>query len=144
VFAGVFTALRPGGRFVAQCGGTGNLARLLEQAAPLIASPTYRTYFQDWRDPWFFADADSTAQRLNDAGFVDVRAWLEEAPVDLGTAAAYGEFVATVCIRHHLDRLPLPLREPFVNELTEVAARATPPLTLDYWRLNIDARKAPA
>jgi hypothetical protein len=77
-------------------------------------------------------------------GFSVVDTSLEAAPVDLVNGQAYGEFVSVVCIRHHLDRLPLALREPFVNELTERAARDSPPFVLDYWRLNIDARKAEA
>ena len=36
VFASVLAALGPGGRFVAQCGGIGNLDRLLERAARLM------------------------------------------------------------------------------------------------------------
>ncbi len=144
VFAGVHEALKPGGRFVAQCGGAGNLQRLLEHAAPLMESRTYRRYFDDWHDPWYFADPETTAVRLRAAGFIAVDAWLEEAPVDLATADAYNEFVSCVCIRHHLERLPLDLREPFAIELTGIAARDSPPFVLDYRRLNIGGRKAPA
>ncbi|MGH9310772.1 MAG: class I SAM-dependent methyltransferase [Vicinamibacterales bacterium] len=144
VFGSVHAALKPGGRFVAQCGGAGNLRRLLEHAAPLMQAPAYRRYFDDWRDPWHFADPETTAARQRAAGFTGVEAWLEEAPVDLATADAYNEFVSCVCIRHHLERLPLNLREPFANELTERAARDSPPFVLDYWRLNISGGKAPA
>ena len=144
VFRSVFTALRPGGRFVAQCGGQGNLTRMLEHAAVLMASPDYAAYFRDWREPWNFADAESTAARLRAAGFAAVDTWLEEAPVDLVNADVYAEFVSCVCIRHHLERLPLDLRQPFARDLTAASARDTPPFVLDYWRLNIDARKAAA
>ncbi|MGH8639179.1 MAG: class I SAM-dependent methyltransferase [Burkholderiales bacterium] len=143
-FASVHDSLKPGGRFVAQCGGEGNLRRLLERAAPLMSLPGYREYFCGWSDPWYFADPESTAARLRDVGFIDVETWLEEAPVDLVRADAYAEFVSCVCIRHHLERLPLGLREPFANELTERAARDSPPFVLDYWRLNIGARKSDA
>jgi trans-aconitate 2-methyltransferase len=141
VFAGVFGALKPRGRLVAQCGGAGNLRRLLELATALMRSPAYSRYFEDWRDPWYFAEPDATAARLAAAGFQAVEAWLEEAPVDLATAGAYAEFVSCVCIRHHLDRLPLALREPFTSELTERSARDSPPFVLDYWRLNIGGRR---
>lgn len=142
VFASVHRALVPGGRFVAQCGGRGNLQRLLEHAARLMRSGGYEQYFRDWREPWNFADAETTARRLRDAGFSDVQTWLEDAPVDLRDAATFGEFVATVCVRHHLDRLPLAMREPFMNELTAASARDDAPLVLDYRRLNIGARRA--
>lgn len=138
------TALRPGGRFIAQCGGAGNLQHMLEHASRLMASPTYEPYFRAWRDPWNFADSVSTSERLRVAGFRDVKVWLEEAPVDLRSADGYAEFVSVVCIRHHLDRLPLEFRQPFTRDLTSMASRDDPPYVLDYWRLNIDARKANA
>ncbi len=141
VFESVHSSLEPGGRFVAQCGGEGNLRRLLEHAAPLMCAPAYQHYFVGWQAPWYFADPGTTAARLAATGFADVEAWLEEAPVDLVSADAYAEFVSCVCIRHHLERLPLELRQPFANELTERAARDSPPFVLDYWRLNIGARK---
>jgi trans-aconitate 2-methyltransferase len=142
VFRSVREALKPGGRLVAQCGGKGNLRRLLDRAAALTDSVAYAPYFGGWREPWIFADAESTAGRLLRAGFTEVETSLEDAPVELPAGPAYSEFVSCVCIRHHLDRLPLNLREPFVNELAERAARDAPPFVLDYRRLNISARRA--
>ena len=141
VFHGVATALDGGGRFVAQCGGKGNLRRMLEHAAALMATPPYAEHFAGWRDPWNFADAETTATRLKTAGLTDVETWLEEAPVDLETAERYADFVSCVCIRHHLERLPPDLRDPFTQDLTARAAGDAPAFTLDYWRLNIGARK---
>ena len=43
-------------------------------------------------------------------------------------------------MRHHVERLPVPLREPFVRDLALQAEEDDPPFTLDYWRLNADAR----
>ena len=142
VFDGVATALDRGGRFVAQCGGAGNLRRMLEHTAALQLTAPYRDHFRDWRDPWNFAGPDETAERLRAAGLENEEVWLEEAPVDLGTAEKYADFVSCVCIRHHLERLPPDFRDPFTRDLTERAAGDARPFTLDYWRLNIDARKA--
>lgn len=144
VFRGVYGALRPGGRFVAQCGGGPNLARLYTRAADLMRSPRYAGFFDGWRDPWHFALPDPTAAALRSAGFVDVDASLEAAPVSFPDPARYAEFIACVCVRHHLQRLPPDLHEGFVGALAGAAAGDDPPLTLDYWRLNLDARKAAA
>jgi trans-aconitate 2-methyltransferase len=144
VFRSVSTALVPNGRFIAQCGGKGNLQHMLEHAGALMASPRYREHFAEWRDPWNFADAGTTAARLKAAGLTGIQTWLEEAPVDLETAEKYADFVSCVCIRHHLDRLPPNLRGPFTDDLTTRAAADARPFTLDYWRLNIDARKPAA
>ena len=141
VFRGVAVALVPGGRFVAQCGGHRNLERMLDHAAVIMTEDPYRASFDGWRSPWNFADAESTAARLERAGLTSVHAWIEPSPVDLGDADRYAEFVSVVCIRHHLDRLPVHLRAPFTRALTARAAADPAPFTLDYWRLNIDARK---
>ena len=144
VFDGVFAALKPGGRFVAQCGGEGNLERLYGRAGRLMTSPAYRQHFTGWRDPWYFADPQTTAERLAAAGFIDVKTSLDEAPVDLGNGPAFAEFVGCVCLRHHLDRLPFEQRAPFIETLTDEYARDAQPFVLDYWRLDINGRKGAA
>ena len=141
VFDGVARALDAGGRFVAQCGGRGNLQRMLEHTASLQASATYHEYFDGWRGVWNFAGPDETAARLRAAGLRDE----EAAGGGAGgprNGRKYADFVSCVCIRHHLERLPLQLRDRFTQDLTALAARDAQPYTLDYWRLNIDARKA--
>ena len=144
VYREVCTALRPGGRFVAQCGGQGNLDRLLAHTAAVMAAPPYAPHFHGWQEPWHFAGAAPTTERLRRAGFTGAEAWIEDAPTDLGSAEAYAEFVSCVCIRHHLDRLPLALRAPFVAEITDRAAGDHRPFVLDYQRLNISATRAAA
>ena len=142
VFASVHRVLRAGGRFVAQCGGGPNLRRLLDHAHDLMEAPAYRSYFGSWEDPWLFAGAEETRERLLRSGFVAVQTDLEPAPTQLPDAAAFRDFIACVCVRHHVDRLPAEVRPAFVDELTARSAADDPPLTLDYWRLNIEARKA--
>lgn len=144
VFRSVFHALRPGGRFVAQCGGGRNLERLYTRAARLMGDREFAPFFGGWRDPWHFASPDATRDALIRAGFRDVSASLEAAPVTFGGEAAFAEFVACVCLRHHLDRVPADRRAPFVSRITRDAEGDDPALTLDYWRLNIDARRPPA
>jgi len=141
VFGGVFRSLRPAGRFVAQCGGAGNLDRLLTRAATIMSTTPYVDYFRDWREPWHFADPQVTAQRLRTAGFIDVETSLEPAPVAFEGAAEFAEFIAVVCVRHHRERLPEDFAEEFTRQLTVAAGTDTPPFVLDYQRLNIDARK---
>ncbi|MCA1560973.1 MAG: methyltransferase domain-containing protein [Acidobacteria bacterium] len=140
-FAGIYRVLEPGGRFIAQCGGGPNLRGLLTRAHALMASPAFRASFQQWDDPWEFADVATTTERLARAGFIDIDVSLEPAPTSLATADAYCEFIACVCVRHHVDRLPPGDRPAFVNALAAAAAGDDPPFTLDYWRLNIEARK---
>ena len=141
LFASVCRALVPGGRLVAQCGGAGNLAELLDRSDRLKALPPYDRYFDGWRDPWLFADIPSTIERLDRAGFTAIDVSLEETPTTLPDWTTYREFLSTVCIREHLARLPDAIRPVFLDALADLSSGDTPSFTLDYWRLNIQARK---
>jgi trans-aconitate 2-methyltransferase len=142
LFASVFAALTRGGRFVAQAGGAGNLDRLYGRARQLMHSPRYADRFVAWVEPYHFETVADTEARLCRAGFSEINVSLVVAPVPFETPDRYAEFVAAVCLRHHLHRLPEPEREGFMQQMTTQALEDDPPLTLDYWRLNIAARKA--
>lgn len=141
LFAELFRVLRAGGRVVAQCGGGPNLQRLLARAHVLMDGPRYARFFGQWQDPWYFADVSTTIAQLERAGLEPIDVNLEYAPTPLPNREAYQEFLACVCVRHHIDRLPPDHRKPFVAALADAAAGDDPPFTLDYWRLNIDARR---
>src|SRR5690606_3012690 len=137
----IFTALRPGGRLFAQCGGGPNLARAYELAESIMRREPFEAHFRGWSRAWEFPTAEQTAERLRASGFIDVTTSLEAAPVTLADEGSYREFVTTVIYNPHLERLPEPLRQPFIDEVTRRAAREDPPFTLDYWRLNLDATR---
>src|SRR5215204_1549905 len=141
LFRSIITALRPGGRLVAQCGGGPNLALLYARADGLMRQPRFANYFDEWAEPTYFADVEVTRRRLSSAGFVDIDVSLEEAPTTFDSPDLFQEFIANVCLRHHLARLPPPERNTFLRELTVSAAMDKPAFTLDYWRLNISARR---
>jgi trans-aconitate 2-methyltransferase len=107
-----------------------------------MREPLFASFFADWPGPWEFASAEMTAARLHDAGFIDIDTNVEAAPTTLATEADYRKFVTTVIYHLHLERLPSPeLKQHFIDRLTELAAGEDPPFTLDYWRLNLSARK---
>jgi trans-aconitate 2-methyltransferase len=133
LFERLLAALRPGGGLVAQCGGAGNVERFHRAAAAVGAEPPYKDYLLGWTGPWNFATAEETAARLSRAGFEDVRAWLE--PRHVAPADPTG-FLRTVCLRHHLQRLPDDLHAAYVEAVRERSGGE-----LDYVRLNIDARR---
>jgi ubiquinone/menaquinone biosynthesis C-methylase UbiE len=141
LFASIHRALAPGGRLVAQCGGGPNLSVLLDRAHDLMESPQYSQWFGGWSDPWNFADVPATIERMERAGFTRVHVSLESAPTSMTDAAAYSAFLATVCVRHHVARLPHDERPGFLDALAASAAADDPPFTLDYWRLNVSATK---
>jgi len=142
LFKSLHRALRPGGRLVAQCGGVRNIQRVHDRCAQLASESPFAPYFAGWTGPWHFADPQETADRLKQAGFVDVEVSLESKPFVPPDAGAFREFVTAVVCRHHLSRLPdAESQDRFMDALTAKAATDNPPFELDYWRLNIDARK---
>jgi trans-aconitate 2-methyltransferase len=141
LFRELFCALKPGGWLVAQCGGGANLARLRQRAIAILNAPPYAEFFEEYREPWLFADAETTASRLRNAGFTEVETSLEPAPTDLQKAVNYAEFLKNVIFHRHLDQIPdEALRHQFIATLTDTAAKDDPPFSLDYWRLNLKGR----
>jgi trans-aconitate 2-methyltransferase len=142
LFRSLFHAMRPGGRLVAQCGGGPNLHHVHEQCASIMQEPGFAPYFATWTSPWEFADAVTTRARLENAGFTDIVTSVEPAPVVFDDAASFREFVESVICHPHLARLPeQTLRDAFLDRLTAIAADDSQPFHLDYWRLNLDARR---
>ena len=143
LFLSIHDALRSGGRLHAQCGGGANLGHVHARARTLMRQPAYAEWFERWTPPWEFADAETAARRLAEAGFVDIDTSVEAAPTALPDATRYHDFLTTVIFRDHLEYLPTEgLRRAFVDELTRQAAGEEVPFLLDYWRLNLQARKA--
>jgi trans-aconitate 2-methyltransferase len=136
LFRHLHAALRPGGRLVAQCGGLGNVAEHAQAIATVATRPEYAAYFEGMALMWNFAGPEETEARLREAGFAEARCWLEPKPV---TPADPLRFTMTVTLGPHLARLPEELRRPFAEAILEQSAE---PLTLDYVRLNIEARTA--
>jgi trans-aconitate 2-methyltransferase len=134
LFASLRGTLRDGGQLVAQCGGAGNVTRLQGVARDVADEPPFATYFSGWVGPWNYRGPVETEASLHAAGFTEARCWLEPAPA---RPPHPREFLRTVMLTPFLEQLPAELRERFV---TAVHDRLGEPLTVDYMRLNIDAR----
>jgi trans-aconitate 2-methyltransferase len=142
LFRSLHDALKPGGQLVAQCGGAGNLARIHHRTDVLIRDARFEPYFAKWSDPWEFADAETTAQRLAEAGFEDIHTSIEQSPVMFPDAETFRAFITNVICRPHLAYLPdTATKDAFIDRLTRLAANDAPPFELDYWRLNLSARR---
>jgi trans-aconitate 2-methyltransferase len=114
LFERLRAALRPGGRLVAQCGGHGNIAKVVA-AVP------------ERRSPWLYATAEDTDRRLRAAGFSEARAWLEPKPTTVPDPETY---IAAVCLHGHPEAAELAPRV--------LQALGDPPV-IDYVRLNMEA-----
>lgn len=93
VARGVFAALKPGGRFVGEMGGAGNVRNL---RAAIRAELDARGYGVPANDPQWYPTPDAFAALYTAAGFVDVEARLIDRPTPLpaGPAAWFQTFRA--------------------------------------------------
>ena len=133
LFARLHATLRPGGRLVAQCGGHGQVAEVDEAAKRIGAQPPFAEHLAGWPGPWTFATAEETAARLDGAGFAEVRTWLERRPMAFDDRR---EWLRTIVLGSHLERLPEDLRDPFLDAVDAALGDAA---ETEYVRLNIDA-----
>jgi trans-aconitate 2-methyltransferase len=136
LFRRLAAVLRPGRAIAAQCGGAGNIDRLRKICGDVAAAEPFAPYFEGFDEPWNYAGAAETEARLAAAGFVDVRCWLQPWTIEPPEPA---EFLRTVCLGPHMDRLPEELQMPFVERVLECEQD---PLQMEYVRLNIEARAA--
>lgn len=144
LFAVLHTVLRPGGRLHAQCGAKGNLHRAHGHAQRLAGREDLAPYFASWPNPWEYAGAETTSERLGAAGFVDVETWVEPALTVFADRSSFREFVGTVIMRPFLAPLPnQDLRDRLLDGMCDAAANDDPPWSLDYWRLNMTASRPP-
>jgi trans-aconitate 2-methyltransferase len=135
LFRRIHASLKPGGRLHAQCGGAGNVARHAEAIAAVAGRPEFAAHYEQMPVMWNFSSAEETAERLRNAGFEQIETWLELKPV---TPPNPSEFIRTVTLGPHLQHLPEDLRDPFLDA---VVAEMEEPITLDYVRLNMTARR---
>ena len=133
VLAGVRRALRPGGRFVGEFGGHGNVAAVVVALRSVLGARI--------PSPWYFPTADEYAERLEAHGFhVDSIALIPRPtllPTDLaGWLDTFaGGFLSALPAN---DRLAA--RDAVVALLTPVLRDTRGRWTLDYVRLRLPPR----
>ena len=135
LFERLRAALRPGGRLAAQCGGAGNIRELKAAAERVGEREPFAPALAGWPGPWYFASPEQTAACLERLGWVGVWTWSHDVRVAPGDPR---EYLGTVALGSHTDRLAPELRDAFVDA---VIAELEEPVA-DYVRLNILARNA--
>jgi trans-aconitate 2-methyltransferase len=129
LFERLFAALRPGGRIVAQCGGAGNVASV-QAAIDAVAEPA----LAGWPGPWNFQSPEATATRLERLGYTGVRTWPQDVRVEPDDIR---EYLSTVILGSHLERIPAERREALVEAVRE----RLPEPAINYVRLNLTASR---
>jgi trans-aconitate 2-methyltransferase len=130
VFRNVAAVLRPGGQFIAECGGYGNIVAFRTALREVSGA--------DGAQIWNFADVQETTQQLREAGFTDIAVRLVADPARLEPGEQLEAFIATVMLGAQLRDMSRKDRRPFVRE---VAQHLNEPV-IDYVRLQISALRA--
>ena len=139
VIAGVWRALRPGGRFVGEMGGAGNVAGI---TAALLAALERRGLDGRAANPWYFPTEEDYRRRLEARGFEVSSIALIDRPTPLPGALA--DWLETFA-ESFLELVPAEERPALAAEVSD-ALRASHcdakgRWTADYVRLRFAARK---
>jgi len=141
MIAGVYRALKPGGRFVAECGGYGCVHKI---RTALVEALDRRGMDGEARVPWYFPTPGDYATRLERAGFrVDSIALIQR-PIPLpGDIVGWLETFA----HSFLHGLSAAARHDYLQEVRTVLEpqlrESTGTWVADYVRLRFAAGKVP-
>jgi trans-aconitate 2-methyltransferase len=116
VLKAVRQSLVPGGRFLMQCGGRGNAARILDLTGDIAASPSWKEYFSGFSFPYHFYGPEDYGAWLAEAGLRSRRVELvAKDMIHQGQAGLEGIIRNTWL--PYTERLPAQLRGEFVSEV---------------------------
>jgi trans-aconitate 2-methyltransferase len=142
LFGNLAQALKPGGRLVAQCGGEGNIFRATRATKETMEEDRFKDFFVGWQDDKYYADARTTAKRLEASGFEEVETWLHDEVAAFDSVDELARFLGTVVLGGHLEKLPEEVRGSFAARVAEKVTAVDGGPALDYVRLNIMARRS--
>ncbi len=139
VLAGVYRALRPGGRFVGEMGGHNNTAAIMVAISAVLAR---RGREARHLSPWWFPSAAAYRAKLEAAGFTvdDIRIVPRPTPLPAGLEAWLAAFT-----EDFFGTLPLPEQTPARGEVADllrpILMDETGTWIADYVRLRFRATR---
>ena len=121
--AGLHRALRAGGRFLAEFGGVGNVARTVGIMTSIARTPDFALDLGDVADPWFFPDPRDYEAVLADAGFIGVTCELVTQQREF-TEAEYAGWLVSQTLLPWTARLDEPRATAFTARAVAEASAA--------------------
>lgn len=126
LFRHLAAVMRPGARLTTDCGGAGNIDNV---EAGLMAAQGRRF------DAKHFADAETTARRLEAAGFDVARVALRPDPLVIDDPGVRSAYLRIIALSAEVANVPTSERGAFADAVRD----AMPSPVIDYVRLEIDA-----
>jgi len=143
------------GQLLIQCGGDGNLQRIISMLERITHLDQFKEYFTDWKQPWYFAKPDDTYKLLQETGYVNARVFSSSDCVILPNRRVYSKFVKTVVLKSYLEHLSRDNDHPDVDKLEKLFLdvflgevekcgdnNSSGSWFLDFVRLNIIAQRS--
>jgi len=143
-FENFWNLLDEKGEIIIQCGGHGNLSRIISILDEIRQHGKFKEFFAGWQESWYFARPEDTSRLLHDTGFKDVQAHLTEDSATFADRDSFALFAKTVVMKPYLARLPnQELKDQFLESfLNEIESNhKSLRWVMDYVRLNIRAKK---
>jgi trans-aconitate 2-methyltransferase len=96
-----------GGQLLIQCRGHGNLQQTIMLLERIKHLDSFKRYFADWKQPWYFAKPDDTDNLLEEIGYTNRTTFLHSDHVTFPNRQMYAKFVKTVVMKPYLERLAI-------------------------------------
>ena len=142
------------GQLLIQCGGHGNLQKIITILERITHLDQFKERFTDWNQPWYFAKPDDTYKLLQEIGYVNTTVYSSSDHVILPNLRTYSKFVKTVVMKSYLDylspdndgdtdELRTLFLEAFLEEVKKSSNnnKSSERWSLDFIRLNIIAHR---
>jgi trans-aconitate 2-methyltransferase len=135
-----------GSQLLIQCGGYGNLQQTITLLERIAHSDSFKAYFVNWKQPWYFAKPADTDALLQEIGYTDRTTYLHSDRVFFLNRRIYAKFIKTVVMKPYLQHLAVDKEghklktlffDLFLDEIEKSANRLKTRWFLDYVRLNI-------
>lgn len=135
--------LKPnGGELLIECGGHGNVEGAVRIIFKLMQSKQFKDYFVNWKQSWYFPEADQMERLLEKAKFRDIQINMSKRAMSFSDRDQFALFVKTVIMKPFIGYLPEDMeKEQFLNAFLNENEQSDSALSLDYVRLGIFARK---
>lgn len=142
LFACLFRATKPGGRLRAQCGGVGNIERLMAAVDAVRARRPFAQHLRAGRDSRKYRSPEAARLAMERAGWRDVRASTFASPVPFESEEDAALYLRTIILQDDVAGLPDEMQQPYLRAvIAETAARSGGPFAADYVRLDLWATR---
>ncbi len=132
------------GEVLIQCGGHGNLEKIISVVDKIRLHAELRPFFANWEEPWYFPKPEDTSKILQDIGFTNIDVHLIKESAKFNDKNSFALFAKTVVMKPYLSLLPdLKLKDLFVQLVLDEIETNYPSMhwIMDYVRLNVRASK---